>query len=205
MRDQHPHSEATPQESALSQADRDELRQVARQAIVHFLETRRALIVEPVNYPPSLRLIRATFVTVHVGSQLQGCIGTLEATRPLVVDVASHAKAAAFEDPRFKPLRPDQLDAMTLHISILGEPMEMHFADEADLVGQLRPGLDGLILRAPGPDGQPRRATFLPQVWDILPQPDPQQFVTQLKAKAGLPASFWSSEVRTWRYTTESV
>jgi AmmeMemoRadiSam system protein A len=181
----------------LTAADRATLLQVARQSIRHGLERQCPLSVNAADYPESLRPLRATFVTLEIGGQLRGCIGTLEARLPLVQDVAEHAFAAAFEDPRFPPLDPDEFPRLDIHISVLSPPAPLHFRSEDELLDQLRPGVDGLILRL-----GLRRATFLPSVWDSLP--DPYVFLAQLKQKAGLPLGFWSPELQAERYTTEA-
>ena len=183
-------------DNALSAADRATLLDVARASIQHGLRHRQALAVNPDDYPETLRPLRATFVTLETGGQLRGCIGALVAYLPLVQDVAVHAYAAAFEDPRFPELRPDELPKLEIFISVLSPPEPMRFSSEEDLLAQVRPGVDGLILQL-----HQYRATFLPAVWESLPDPD--LFLTQLKHKAGLPLDFWSPELRVERYTTE--
>lgn len=138
----------------------------------------------------------ATFVTLTQDGQLRGCIGTLEAHRPLSEDVYKNARAAAFHDPRFSPLSPDEFDFTIVEVSLLSPPQTMTVQDEADALAQLRPGVDGVIFECGA-----YRSTFLPQVWDQLPQP--RQFMAHLKHKAGLPESFWSDEVRLSRYTVD--
>ncbi len=138
----------------------------------------------------------ATFVTLTQGGQLRGCMGTLEAHRPLVEDVEQNALASAFGDPRFPPLEENELAHTRVEVSILSAPLPMHFTDEADALAQLRPGVDGLILEAGW-----HRATFLPQVWEQLPQP--REFMAHLKRKAGLAPDYWSKDVRLARYTVE--
>ena len=130
-------------------------------------------------------------------SALRGCIGHLEAVQPLVVDVAENAFAAAFRDPRFPALTAREWPDVEVHLSILTPAQPITFVDEPDLLAQLRPGEDGLILE----DG-PNRGTFLPSVWESLP--DAGQFLTQLKRKAGLAANHWSEQLRIYRYGTES-
>jgi AmmeMemoRadiSam system protein A len=115
----------------------------------------------------------------------------------LIVDVAENAFSAAFRDPRFTPVGPNELDDLTVHISVLSKPEPITFANEDELLQQLRPGIDGLILR----DGR-NRGTFLPSVWESLPQPG--EFLTHLKTKAGLPPNHWSDAIEVERYTTES-
>jgi AmmeMemoRadiSam system protein A len=142
---------------------------------------------------PELSRPGATFVTLMQDGQLRGCIGSLEAVRPLAKDVAENAIAAAFHDPRFPPLKSEELERTRVEVSLLEAPEAIDFADEADAVAQLRPGIDGLVLT----HGQ-RRATFLPQVWEALP--DPGKFLAQLKLKAGLPADLWDEEITLARY-----
>jgi AmmeMemoRadiSam system protein A len=174
------------------------LLEVARRSIAHGLVHHEAWLPKPDAEPSDLRHPRATFVTLHLRGRLRGCIGTLDAHQSLVEDVAANAYAAAFEDPRFPAVTMEEVDALELHISVLTPPVPFPCRDEADLLAQLKPGRDGLILR----DGT-HRATFLPAVWDDLP--DPQQFLTHLKRKAGLPADYWSGTIRFWRYEAESV
>jgi AmmeMemoRadiSam system protein A len=170
---------------------------IARRSIEHGLYQEGPLPVKPEDFEPALREWRATFVTLQILGTLRGCIGTLAAVRPLVSDVAYHAHAAAFGDPRFPPLRPDELASLEIHVSILSLPEAIEFDSEADLLKKLRPGVDGLILEAGW-----HRGTFLPSVWESLP--DPREFLRQLKRKAGLPPDYWSSELKLRRYTTEA-
>jgi uncharacterized protein len=168
---------------------------VARASIRHGWQHGRALAINLADYPETLREQRATFVTLETHGQLRGCMGVLLAHQPLIQDVADHAYAAAFEDPRFAELGPDEWPGLALHISVLSPPEPLHAESEQALLAQLRPGVDGLILRF-----RQQRATFLPAVWESLP--DPQAFLAQLKHKAGLPPDFWSPELRVERYTT---
>jgi len=184
--------------NTLSQQDRATLLDVARRSIQHGLNEQSPLPVDPEDYPETLRPLRATFITLEIEGRLRGCIGTLEARSPLVKDVADHAFAAAFEDPRFPPLSLEEFPKLDIHISILSPPEPLHFQSEDELLAQLRPGLDGLILRF----GQYNHATFLPSVWESLS--DPYIFLAQLKLKARLPLDFWSPELQAERYTTES-
>ena len=146
-----------------------------------------------VDTAPELAEPGATFVTLTQKGQLRGCIGSLEAHRPLATDVAENAIAAAFRDPRFAPLSSQEFPQTRVEVSLLTPPEPFAVLDEADALARLRPGTDGLILSYGG-----RRATFLPQVWDSLP--DPQEFVAQLKLKAGLPADFWHQRLTLARY-----
>jgi hypothetical protein len=145
---------------------------------------------------PALAQPGATFVTLTQAGQLRGCIGSLEAWRPLDADVRENAKAAAFRDPRFDPLSRDELDRTHVEVSLLTPAVPLEFSDEADAVRQMRPGIDGMIFECRG-----RRGTFLPQVWESLP--DPQMFFAHLKQKAGFAPGFWSPEVRLYRYEVQ--
>lgn len=145
---------------------------------------------------PSLLAPRATFVTLERHGRLRGCIGRIEAVQPLVDDVNEHATAAAIHDPRFGPVQPHEVPEIVLSISILTPPEPMAVRDETDLLQQLTPGTDGLILR----EGR-RAATFLPSVWEELT--DPAAFVQHLKMKAGWPANYWSPGIRVQRYRCE--
>ncbi len=171
------------------------LLQLAVASIRHGLDHGRPLKPELEDYDPALRQPGASFVTLKREGELRGCIGTLSAYRPLLEDVAENAYAAAFSDPRFTPLQPMELHGLEIHISLVGEAEPMLFVSEHDLLEQLRPGIDGLILE----EGY-RRATFLPSVWEQLP--DASQFLQHLKHKAGLPANYWSQTLSISRYTT---
>ena len=176
--------------------DRETLLQVAADSIQHGLATGHALGIKPADYSPALQQPGASFVTLTILRQLRGCMGMLSATRPLVEDVAENAFAAAFEDPRFPALSQAEYHQLEYHISILNPAEAMEFDSEADLLLQLRPGIDGLILEDRG-----RRATFLPSVWESLPTA--ADFLQHLKRKAGLPMDYWSNSLRMQRYTVE--
>lgn len=143
---------------------------------------------------PELHEMGATFVTLMQHGELRGCIGSLEAWRPLLTDVQENACAAAFRDPRFAPLKEEELPITRVEVSLLTPAEPMQFRDEADALAQLRPTIDGVILTA----GR-HRATFLPQVWEELPEP--YDFIAHLKCKAGLPANYWGEDVRLERYS----
>lgn len=175
---------------------RERLRDLARTSIEYGLQADRPIGVELEEWPESLREKRATFVTLEIDERLRGCIGALEPSRPLVRDVAANAFAAAFRDPRFPPVTTFDFPDLSIHVSVLSPVEALEVQSEADLMEQLRPGIDGLIFEEGG-----RRGTFLPAVWRSLP--DARDFLAQLKAKAGFPADYWSESVRTYRYTTE--
>lgn len=136
----------------------------------------------------------AAFVTLTLGGALRGCIGSLTAYRTLREDVAGNAVNAAFRDPRFPPLTSDELPRTHIEVSVLSEPEPYPFTDRADALARLRPGVDGLILEYAG-----HRGTFLPQVWEQLPDPD--AFLAHLVRKAGLPAGWWDDRATLSRYT----
>jgi len=182
---------------SLSPAQRSELLALARTSIEASLPTGERA---PYGGPPLHGdLIRpsASFVTLRVGEELRGCCGTIEASRPLHVDVWNNAYASAFADPRFPELTPAEWSDTGIEISVLSQPEPCDIRNDAELLEVLRPGIDGLILQAGA-----RRTTFLPAVWEQLP--DPQQFIRHLKLKAGWPADFWPPDMQVWLYTTES-
>ncbi len=171
------------------------LLQVAHDAVAYGQAHGREIQINVQRYESALREQCASFVTLHLHGELRGCIGTLEAYQPLVIDIAHNAYAAAFTDPRFAPLTATEFKNIQIHISILNPAEQMSFNSEKNLIAQLRPNVDGLILS----DG-PARATFLPSVWKQLPEP--RDFLTHLKLKAGLPAHYWSNTIKVKRYTT---
>ena len=163
---------------------------IARNAIVQrFGQPVRTVVPHPELSHPA-----ATFVTLTQNRQLRGCIGSLEATRPLATDVAENAVAAAFRDARFTPLSGAETTLTRIEVSLLGPAEPIAFSNEAEAIDRLCPGVDGLSLAHGG-----RRATFLPQVWESLP--DPRQFLAELKRKAGLPADFRDKEITLSRYS----
>ena len=143
---------------------------------------------------PWLREQGACFVTLTQGDELRGCIGTLEAHRPLLADVKANARAAAFSDPRFAPLSESEWQHTDVEISLLSALQPLQFANEADALAQLRPGIDGVVF-----EYRHFRSTFLPQVWEQLP--NTEEFMGFLKRKSGLPAEFWADGVQLHRYT----
>lgn len=147
----------------------------------------------PLHDLPELQQAGATFVTLNKKGLLRGCIGTLEARRPLLDDVRSNAVAAAFRDSRFYPIEQTEFHHIKIEVSLLSLPQSILFNDEPDLLRQLEPDIDGLILRC-----GTYHATFLPQVWRQLP--DPHDFVTQLKIKSGLPADTPIQQFNVARY-----
>jgi AmmeMemoRadiSam system protein A len=136
----------------------------------------------------------ACFITLTYEQKLRGCIGTLRAHRTLLEDVQANAVAAAFRDPRFKPLAVGEFDAVAVEVSVLSDLAPMTFADEQDALAQLRADIDGVVFQY----GH-HSSTFLPQVWENLREP--AEFMAHLKYKAGLPPDFWHPEVTLARYT----
>jgi AmmeMemoRadiSam system protein A len=182
----------------LPEPERATLLRIARESMLHGLQHGRPLRVDLATLHETLRLPRATFVTLDLSGALRGCIGSLTARDPLAADVANNAFNAAFRDPRFPPVDSSELPALDVHISILSPPEPLPVASETDLLAKLRSGVDGLILT----DG-PYKATFLPAVWDHMP--NAADFVRELKMKAGLAPGHWSPTIRFERYTCESV
>lgn len=182
----------------LSVPHREILLETAADSIDYGIHRGEPFPVIPAQFPEPLREIRSCFVTLRKKGELRGCIGSLEARLPLIQDVAEHAFQAAFHDPRFSAITAEELHDLQVSISVLGRPEPMTVADEQDLLNQLKPGTDGLVLE----DGH-HRATFLPAVWESLP--NPIDFLAALKQKAGLSADHWSSTTQTYRYTTEHI
>jgi len=149
------------------------------------------------NYPASLRTPRACFVTLTIHDNLRGCIGSLEAEQLLIIDVIQNARKAAFFDPRFPPVTLTELTKLRIQLSVLSQPQAMNFTSEPDLLRQIQPGVDGLIL-----EDINHRATFLPSVWDTLP--DAVSFLQHLKQKAGFSTDYWSNTIKCARYTVNS-
>ena len=138
----------------------------------------------------------ATFVTLTVHGQLHGCIGSLEADRPLIDDVRHNAVAAAFQDPRFAPLTKEEFADVIIDVALLSKPESIRFSSEHDALMQLKPGLDGVTLKC-----DTHRATFLPHAWADFPHA--QDFLAHLKSQAGLPEDFWSIDLKLSRFTIQ--
>ena len=168
----------------------------AREAIQQRLQGKSSTLPELEDWPEPARTPGASFVTLKVDDRLRGCIGSIEPVHPLVHDVCDNAAAAAFRDPRFPPLTEAEYDRMQISISVLGEPQDVKFSSTRQLEALLRPGVDGLILAA----GK-RRAVFLPQVWESLPQP--REFIQQLKLKARLEESIEPPQLSAQRFQVQ--
>ena len=180
-----------------SLGDREVLLDVAQSSIRFGLRAGRPPEVDPTLFADRLRTSRDTFVTLHIDAELRGCVGSVDARRPLVVDIAENAFNAAFRDPRFPPLRSSEFAMLTIHISILSPVKPLEFTSEAHLLEQIRPGTDGLEISY-----GPHRSLLLPSVWKDLP--NKRKFLRTLKLKAGLPATFPSHRMNVNRFTAES-
>ncbi len=146
-------------------------------------------------YPQVFDELGACFVTLEQNGQLRGCIGSLIAHRPLVNDLAENAKNAAFNDTRFRPVNADDANHLKVNVSLLSNPRQITFSGEEDLLEKITPYLDGIIIR----DGN-RQSTFLPSVWEQIP--DKQEFLKALKQKAGFSADYFSPTFEAYRYET---
>jgi AmmeMemoRadiSam system protein A len=188
---------------ALSEEERTYLLNLAREAIAEACRSSSAArsqelpTVDMEDVPPALRRKGGSFVTLNEEGRLRGCIGSLEARRPLVLDVQQNAVGAALRDPRFPPVRPEEVDDLTIEISLLSLPEPLHYDSLGDLCHKLRPGVDGVVIERGW-----HRATFLPQVWEKLP--DERQFLQRLCLKAGLaPDAYASGDLDVYTYQVE--
>ena len=184
--------------SSFSAEERALLVDTAWDAIEYFLHRGESLTIHPDRFPAALQEPRASFVTLKINDALRGCIGSLAVEGPLVENAAVNARKAAFEDPRFQPLTWDEFEQLDLSISVLQPPEYMAVESEEQLLAELRPGIDGLILE----EGV-KRATFLPSVWESLETP--HAFLRELKRKGGWRPDAWSSAIDVYRYSTETI
>lgn len=150
------------------------------------------------NFPKALETKVATFVTLSIDGNLRGCIGTILGVEPLIVNVCKNARNAAFQDPRFAPVQPNEYAKLDFSVSLLSRPQRISFKDEQDLLEQLRPEVDGVIIKDIG-----RQSVYLPEVWKQLP--DKTQFLTSLKQKAGLAPDWFSDTFEAYRFTTAYI
>ncbi len=184
--------------STFTVAEQRILFDVAERSIAKRVSTGGHLEIDPLAYPASLREHRATFVTLRIHGKLRGCMGSLNVSDPLVVDVALNAAAAASRDPRFPHVTAEEVPHLDIHLSILSRAEPIAASSEEELIRAIRVGIDGLILH----EGS-RRSTLLPAVWENVGSP--REFLAHLKHKAGLPANYWSDTIRFDRYTAESL
>jgi len=172
----------------LTEDEKAVLLKLARQALTAAVNRQALPQLDLLTISDRLKKHGASFVTLTKQGELRGCIGALEAFQPLVDDVREHAAAAALDDYRFTPVQPDELVEIEIEVSYLNTPQPLDYTSPEELPGLLRPGIDGVILR----DGM-RRATFLPQVWEKLP--DAETFLNHLCSKMGAPANLWRKKV----------
>lgn len=184
--------------SELTLRDKKVLLETARHAIQYGLLYNKAPTMELEKYSPKIQAHGASFVTLKETNQLRGCIGTLDAYRPLIQDIAENAYAAAFKDPRFPAVKHIEEPLIHISVSILSAAEEITFKSEKDLLEQLRPNQDGLILKY-----KKNKGTFLPSVWKQLNTPT--SFLNQLKLKAGLAENFWHDEIQISRYSSDTI
>jgi len=181
-------------EISLSKQDKQILLGLARRAItLQTTGSENPQVEELQAYPDRLQIPGASFVTLHINGNLRGCIGSLQATKSLVLDVWENAQASALRDPRFPPLSADELDDVNISISVLTPPKRLEVKDEKDLIKKIRPGVDGLTITSGF-----HKATFLPAVWETLSTPE--QFLFHLKQKAGIPVTQWPEDMQVERY-----
>lgn len=174
-------------ENKLSSGDRTYLLKLARESITRAVARKPLPEIDLPSLSVELQQAGASFVTLTIHGRLRGCIGALEAYQPLVEDVREHAVSAALEDYRFPPVLPAEVPTLHIEISRLTNPHPLEYSDSDDLLQKLRPGVDGIILR----DGA-RRATFLPQVWEQVPEKE--EFLTHLCMKMGAAGDLWRSK-----------
>ena len=175
------------------------LLKLARESIEEVLEAQNTIDRDAlVKEYPVLGEKMATFVTLTIGGELRGCIGSLVAQRALVDDIIHNAKAAAFQDPRFAPMTTSEYLHAVVEVSLLTPPEELSYDDIDDLKSKIRPGIDGVILVLGG-----RQATFLPQVWEQLPEFE--LFFAHLGQKAGIGADALQHHPQIFTYQVEKA
>ena len=168
----------------LSLEEQQTLLHVAREALEYGVRGKKLPPLDEASLPPTLLEQGVSFITLTIRGELRGCIGALEARQPLAQDVREHAIAAALEDPRFPQVREDELSRIQIEVSCLTRPVPLEYKDAADLLSKLRPHVDGVVLRYGF-----RRATFLPQVWEKIPEP--AEFMDNLCYKMGVAENTW--------------
>lgn len=170
--------------ATLTDGEKKLLLRIAREAVEHAVRGKPTPPLDLTSMPAALREHGASFVTLTIDGELRGCIGALEAYQPLAEDVQEHAAAAALHDPRFLPVQESELNKIRIEVSRLSAPRPLEYASGEDLLRRLTPHVDGVILK----DGA-KRATFLPQVWEKIP--DPAEFLDQLCLKMGARRGAW--------------
>ncbi|MEH6345759.1 MAG: AmmeMemoRadiSam system protein A [Bermanella sp.] len=182
----------------MTEEDKKALLQVANLSIQHGLDHQYPSNISVKDYSSPLQQTGASFVTLQLNGELRGCIGSLIAHQPLISDVYEHAHGAAFKDPRFTALSIKEFSNVHIEISILSDMQVIDFKNEEDLLKQLTPGVDGITI-----ENLLHRATFLPQVWESLPEP--VNFLHQLKLKAGLNGDHDLLDMKAYRYSVFSI
>ena len=181
----------------LTDGEKHTLLRLAREAMEHSVRGKKLPPLDRNSLTPHLREQGVSFVTLTIDSELRGCIGALEAYQPLVDDVREHAVAAALDDPRFRPVDETELDKIKLEVSRLTAPQLLEYSSNTDLLAKLRPHIDGVILKSDF-----RRATFLPQVWDKIS--NPEDFLDHLCAKMGAKSNLWrNTKLQVYIYQVE--
>lgn len=181
----------------LTEGEKERLLRIARQSIEHAARGKKPPLIEPESLTPALREKGASFVTLTIHGNLRGCIGALEAYQSLAEDVREHAVSAAMEDPRFPPVSEAELSRIHIEVSRLTPPRELAYSTSDELPRKLRPHVDGVILKHGF-----RKATFLPQVWEKIP--DPVEFLEQLCRKMGERPNLWrEAKLQVYTYRVE--
>ena len=175
-------------EDKLTFEEQQTLLRLGRAAMERAVRGEKLAPLDEATLSPHLQEQGSSFVTLTIDGQLRGCIGGLEARQSLAEDVRQHAVAAALEDPRFPPVTQDELNGIQIEVSRLTRPHPLEYKDAEDLLSKLRPHVDGVILR----DGMYHRGTFLPQVWEKIP--DPAEFLNNLCYKMGLSKNLWRNK-----------
>lgn len=173
----------------------EQILQICRNSIFYKLKND---VFRPEGLPPVFSQKVASFVTLKIDNDLRGCIGSIVGQRPIVDDLISNAQYAAFHDPRFSPLESDEFPHLSVEVSLLTYPQQMSYKDEQDLLSQIVPYKDGIIIQ----DGE-KQAVYLPAVWEQLP--DTKSFMLSLKMKAGMKVHHFSDTFETYRFYTESI
>ncbi|MCK5296998.1 MAG: AmmeMemoRadiSam system protein B [Alphaproteobacteria bacterium] len=176
---------------------KETLLHIANASIRYGFKHKRPMPIKEI-YPDELLETRAVFVTLEKNGRLRGCIGSIIARKPLLKDIADNAFSAAFLDRRFNELTVQEMEDIDISVSLLSKPVYMSFTDEEDFLSQLRPMRDGIIFR----DGK-HSSVYLPIVWEQLPEP--RQFMSHLKIKAGLSPNHWSENVKIQRFTVNAI
>ncbi len=171
---------------------------IAKQSIIDGIKTHQPLALDINRLPFKTDHAQDCFVTLEKNGQLRGCIGSIEAHRPLALDIAENAYKAAFHDPRFQPVTADELNQMTLSISLLSPFYPIDCQSESELLALMRPGIEGIVIKDQG-----KSALFLPHVWKQLS--DRQAFLAALKQKAGFPENYWSPTMRVFGFTADII